>query len=49
MIFFVTLRKKNNEKPTLAYLCINPLYSCKQTQLNSNYSKKSNKIYTKTP
>ena len=50
MIFFVTLRKKEIMKNLFWLICVlTLLYSCKQTQLNSNYSKKSNKIYTKAP
>jgi len=37
-------------KNVLWLICILSLsYSCKQTQLTSNYSKRSNKIYTKAP
>ena len=50
MIFFVTLRKKEIMKKLFCLIgVLTLLYSCKQTQFNSNYSKKSNKIYTKTP
>lgn len=48
-VYFFSL-KKTLMKNNLWLICVlTLLYSCKQTQLTSNYSKRPNKIYTETP
>ena len=48
--FFCHFMKKEIMKNLLWLICVLTLsYSCKQTQLTSNYNKRSNKIYTKAP